>query len=98
MRVEFHPDAEREFIESALFYERRVTGLGFRFIHEVNHYIDILQDHPRLGQITKNDFRHLVMGHFPYSLIYTIEPEFIWIIAVAHQYQRPGYWRERINR
>jgi hypothetical protein len=31
MRLEFHPEAELEFIEAAACYERQVAGLGQRF-------------------------------------------------------------------
>jgi len=95
MRVEFHPEAETEFIESALFYESRVTGLGVHFIQEVEHATRLLQEHPELGQLVEDRFRHLVLQRFPFTLIYAIESGRVWIMAVAHQHQRPGYWRER---
>ena len=28
MNLEFHPEAEREFFEAALYYELRIPGLG----------------------------------------------------------------------
>jgi len=98
MRVEFHPETQIEFIESALYYEGRVSDLGYRFIREVEHYSRLLQSHPEVGQIVEGKFRHLVLGQFPYSLIYAIETECIWIVAVAHNHQRPGYWHVRIVR
>jgi hypothetical protein len=35
MRLEFHPEAELEFIEAAASYELRVVGLGQRFRADV---------------------------------------------------------------
>ena len=71
MRVEFHPEAETEFIESALFYERRVAGLGYRFIHEVAYHTNLLLTHPELGEVYQDQLRRLVLTHFPYTVIYS---------------------------
>jgi plasmid stabilization system protein ParE len=96
MRVEFHPEAQTEFIESALYYEERIPGPRYRFIVEIEYYSRLLQSHPGLGQMVENQFRHLVLVQFPYSLIYTIESECIWVVAVAHHHKRHGYWHVRI--
>lgn len=41
------------------------------------------------------DIRRFVLRKFPYSIIYSIEPDCVMILAVAHQRREPGYWRER---
>lgn len=97
MLVEFHPDAEVELIESALFYESRVGGPGYRFIREVEQPIRLLLNYPELGETHKGKFRHLVLEHFPYTLIYTVSAECLSVIAVAHQHKKPGYWHTRNN-
>ena len=35
---------------------------------------------------------------FPYAIIYSIEPDHIRIIAVAHNKRKPGYWLIRPSR
>jgi len=35
------------------------------------------------------------MIKFPYSIIYTIEPDHIRILAVAHSKRKPEYWLSR---
>ena len=98
MKAEFHTEAEEEFIEASQFYNLRVPGLGDRFISEVEGTLVLLVDKPRIGQRMDEVFRRVVVDKFPYSLIYSIEPEKIWILAVAHQRRRPGYWRNRVDR
>jgi plasmid stabilization system protein ParE len=98
MYAEFHPEADQELSEHALFYERREPGLGERFIDEIDAGIAILVLQPRIGQQFEEEFRYFVLDEFPFSLVYRIEPEKIWIVAVAHQSRRPGYWHERIHR
>jgi len=98
MYAELHPHADREYIAHALFYERQEAGLGSRFVDEIERGIEILVSQPRIGPQFKEGFRYFVLDIFPFSLIYRIEPERIWIVAVAHQSRRPNYWRERIDR
>ncbi|PIX25714.1 MAG: type II toxin-antitoxin system RelE/ParE family toxin, partial [Deltaproteobacteria bacterium CG_4_8_14_3_um_filter_43_13] len=33
-----------------------------------------------------------LIPRFPYSIIFSIEPQFILVIAVAHAKRKPGYW------
>jgi toxin ParE1/3/4 len=34
-------------------------------------------------------------GKFPYGILYTIEPDYILILAVMHCSRKPGYWKSR---
>jgi hypothetical protein len=34
--------------------------------------------------------------NFPYSLMYVVEPEELFVVAVAHQSRRPAYWADRL--
>jgi len=98
MYADLHPNADREFTEHALFYERREPGLGRRFIDEIERGIEILLSQPQIGPQLDEELRYFVLDDFPFSLIYRMERERIWIVAVAHQSRHPGYWRERIDR
>ncbi len=49
MKVEFHQEAENELIESAFFYEKRVSDLGYRFIRDVERYAELISEHPEIG-------------------------------------------------
>jgi toxin ParE1/3/4 len=95
MNIEFHPSAEQEFIEAAQYYEARVAGLGRRFIDELEGLKGVLVHRPQIGPHLGGSFRRIVFRRFPFSLIYSIEERKIWVIAVAHQRRRPGYWRTR---
>jgi len=75
-----------------------VPGLGDRFIAEIERIVEVLCDQPHIGQSVGEELRRIILARFPYSLIYSIESERIWVIAVAHHRRRPGYWQERIDR
>ena len=98
MKAEFHPTASDEIVETTAYYESEVPGLGDRFIAEVESITEVLCDQPNIGQSVGDKLRRILLARFPYSLIYSIESERIWVIAVAHHRRRPGYWQERIDR
>jgi len=94
-RVEFHPAAEREFISAARFYERHTRGLGLQFISVVQRTTERLLDHPAIGRRFGRRLRRVLLPKFPYGLVYRIDDDRIYIVAVMHLHRRPNYWRPR---
>ena len=94
--VEFHPKAQDEFISAAQFYERQTEGLGLDFIMTVVQTYERLLEFPASGSPFGRQLRRLLVPKFPYGLLYRVEPERIYIIAVMHLHRRPGYWRSRL--
>ena len=98
MIVEFHPEAAHEFIEAAAYYESTATHLGSRFILAVEATETLISRHNEIDQEIESGFRHFVLAEFTHSIIYSIEPDRIWIVAAAHHKRKPGYWLERVAR
>jgi toxin ParE1/3/4 len=91
----FHPDADAELEEAALFYESRMAGLGRSFAAEVERTIALLREYPDAGSAVGPKRRRVLVARFPYSIVYRQDPDVIVIVAVAHQRRRPGFWRRR---
>ncbi|MBI2498109.1 MAG: hypothetical protein HYV75_09465 [Opitutae bacterium] len=34
---------------------------------------------------------------FPYAVVYIDLPDRVWVVAVMHFKQQPGYWSERVK-
>ncbi len=94
-RVEFHPLADQELTATALFYESRAHGLGTDFLDEAERLANNLAQFPELGAPLRGTLRRLALRRFPYSLLYRIETDRIYILAVMHHRRRPGYWTDR---
>jgi toxin ParE1/3/4 len=94
--VEFHPEAQDEFFSAAQFYETQTPGLGLNFINAVRDTYERLLEAPASGPRFGRRLRRLLVPKFPYGLLYRVEPERIYIIAVMHLRRRPGYWRARL--
>jgi len=98
MKLEFHPEAQQEFLEALSHYEAEVAGLGERFDAEVRRGVTLLREYPEIGARLGHELRKLVLDRFPYYLIYALSGETVYVVAVAHEKRKPGFWLERIER
>jgi toxin ParE1/3/4 len=96
VRAEFHPEAALEFEEAVRFYKERGRNLGKRLAREVRAAVRKIVATPERWRVLEQDVRRCLVCVFPYSVLYTIETDFILIIAVAHAKRQPGYWRHRL--
>lgn len=98
MRYEFHPEALEEYRQAALWYADREQELGLLFIGSVEDAIKRVVDAPTRWRVIDEDVRRCLTRVFPYAILYTIEPDFLLIVAVMHCSREPGYWRLRIDK
>lgn len=95
MRHEFHPEAYAEYEETARYYAERDPELADRFIAAVEEAIERICDSPARWRLIDEDVRRCLTRVFPYGVLYTIEAEFVLIVAVMHCSREPDYWRTR---
>jgi hypothetical protein len=96
--VIFHPEARAEMRESIEFYESRLGGLGQRFLSAVELVTERISAYPEAGAPVAPGLRKRIVPGFPYSIIYRVWKDYIYLVAVAHHHRRPGYWRQRSSR
>jgi toxin ParE1/3/4 len=97
MNYEFHPEALAEFEDAARYYAEKQPGLEQRFIASVEAAIQKLTARPSSYAILEQDVWRCLTRVFPYAVLYTVEADFILIVAIMHCHQRPGYWRHRVT-
>ena len=95
MQLEFHPEAEQEFLEAVSRYEKEVPGLGEQMEAEIQVATNLLSQYPDIGTPVDAELRKLVLHRFPYYLIYSALPDKLYILALAHERRKPGYWDKR---
>ena len=93
----FDPDARTEFLDAVRYYEECQEGLGRRFRIAIETAVQHVSETPFLYRSVIPPFRRYLLPKFPYSILYSIEPDHIRIIAVAHNKRKPGYWLKRID-
>jgi len=95
MRIVFSPEAQDEFRDGERYYERQVPGLGARFRADVRDALRRLSHWPLAAPVERGEILRMILSRFPYKLLYSVEPDHIYIIAVAHLHRAPDYWIER---
>ena len=97
--VVLDPEAEQELEEAADYFENEASPYyGELFLDAFDRVAEKLLHFPRAGRLVGRSVRRWVMRSWKYSIIYSIEDYGIYVIAVAHQSRRPGYWRKRLRR
>lgn len=84
MRYVFHPDALNEYAEAVQFYTESRIELAQAFINAVEDAIFRIVESPTRWRVIDEDIRRCLTRKFPYGILYTIEPDFILIVAVMH--------------
>jgi len=92
MRIEFSPEAREEFEDGEAYYARQVPGLGAHFRTEVRQALLRMRRWPLAAPVERGDIRRMILSRFPYKLLYSVEPNCLFIIAVAHMHRAPDYW------
>jgi plasmid stabilization system protein ParE len=82
-------EAANELTEAATWYEKKQSGLGERFLGEVNHTFVVITSRPaafpRLSDIGVGlNIRRSLMFYFPYAVIFVELENEIRILALAH--------------
>ena len=97
MKVNFLKVAETELDDAFEYYESMQSGLGFRFLTEVELAKARITKFPVSYEGIGKYSRRCLVQKFPYGLIYQyveLQNE-ILIVAVSHLHRKPEYWSER---
>jgi len=95
--IVFLDEARAEFDAAADWYEAKMPGLGKTFVRHVEDVLKNIGALPRMHQMIHHSVRRAVVKKFPYTILYTIEPDHILVIAVFHGKRDPSIWQGRIS-
>ena len=93
----FLAEARSEFEEQVAYFDEQLTGLGDRFIQDVEASIRTIRKHPESGAPVSRNVRKKVLRAFPFNIFYAATSDEVIIVAVAAHRRRPRYWRSRIK-
>ena len=95
IEVNFHAEASAEIEATMGFYDSRLEGLGLKFLIAVESQIERITEFPNSGYGIDQGLQKVVVFGFPFSIIYRHAEDHVLLLAVAHDYRRPGYWLGR---
>ncbi len=105
MLLVVHPDAEREIIEAADWYDQRAEGLGDDLFAAVDAAITTVLDYPIPWptwpgtEDVEPQIQRYRLGRFRnYAIAYQHFDDAIVVLALVHDRRRPFYWLPRATR
>jgi len=93
----FHELARKEFLGARDYYDGLVFGLGKSFVIQIERCLKVLKSNPSAYPVIKENIRKALVIKFLYAVLYKLEKETIYILAVMHQKRKPEYWSNRIS-
>lgn len=97
MRYEFHPEARAEYLAAVARYEDRQSGLGTRFMIEIEDAIQRVVQAPSRWRNIRGDVRRCLAHKFPYGVLYSVESDHVLVLAIMHYSRKPDYWHHRTD-
>jgi plasmid stabilization system protein ParE len=94
--VVLHPAALAEAEAAAEWYRRRSERAAAGFLDELDRAIEQISSSPKRFAIFEFGTRRMLLRRFPYLVVFRESVTQVEVVAVAHGYRRPGYWRDRI--
>lgn len=94
-RIRFHELASKELMDARDYYDDLVYRLGEKFVIEVERCLHIIKINSFAYPVVKQNIRKAVVIKFPFSILYRVEKDNIYILAVMHQKRKPSYWTGR---
>jgi toxin ParE1/3/4 len=96
--VLFHPEARLELAQAIEYYRAISALLSREFYEEFKLVIQDVTEFPESArQVSDIGVRRKQMSRFPYALFYVIDPDALYVVAVAHERRHPDYWKYRLE-
>ena len=96
MTYSYHPHARRELDDAADYYDNIDLKLGDDFLEEIDDCISRILMFPLAWTKMHGSVRGCRTHRFPYSVIYDLEEEQVFVLAVMHLSREPNYWVDRL--
>lgn len=100
--VEFHPAASSDLLAAVDQRETNRPGSGQKFLDAVDRALERLALWPESGapenaRVGDALIRSVRLPGTQYRAVYLVTAEKLWVLAVAHDRQQPGFWQDRMD-
>jgi ParE toxin of type II toxin-antitoxin system, parDE len=98
VRIKFVAAARAELFAIASAYERKRDGLGESFLAEVERTLSYIKEYPLARRPLIGVSRRWRLSRYPYGLLYAVDCEVLYVLAVGHLRRNPKFWKMRSRR
>jgi len=98
LRLIVRPEAEEDTFRTAEWYEKRETGLGYEFTHEIGAAIQRARKNPTLFPLLriKPEVRRIPAHRFHYRIFFILRPDALIVFVVLHAARHDSRWQSRV--
>lgn len=96
-RVRYRAEALDDVRRARDWYEAHRSGLGFRFEDTFFQVAESLAHSPERCPVLEGEYRRMLVGKFPYLLIFRLHEDTAQIVAVFHAHRDPESLRRRLD-
>jgi len=94
-KVSFHSGAWIDYQEALDWYDARSARAAAGFQAAINAAVDRIVEAPQRWPLCDDRHRMYIMRRYPFSIVYRVEDDDVYIIAIAHSSRDAGYWDDR---
>ncbi len=91
MKVEFSELAQEQFRIAQEELREESLERAKRFAAEVRHVVRRLARYPYVGHRI-DEFRRMILRRSPWSILYEVWDDRVFVTELVHQHQEPDYW------
>ncbi len=96
MKLELSFAAREDLLAGQDYYDAERPGLGAEFLEDLEAVMARAAHSPlQFAVVPGTKARRARASRFPYLVIFFVLDDRVRVVAVAHEHQRPNYWRSR---
>lgn len=96
IQVKVKRSAEADIDSAREWYDLQSPGLGNQFLDEMQAALVRLAEFPFAAVEVEPGARRILTNRFPYGIIYVMEEDAAYVVAVVHLHRDPEVWRQRL--
>ena len=98
VQLRFFEKAAAEIEHERGWYRQKSHIAEAAFLRELEHALNVVTQNPHAWPAYLAGTRRYVFPKFPFSLIYFEDGSTVFVVALAAEHRRPGYWRNRLRK
>jgi plasmid stabilization system protein ParE len=97
LTVHIHPESRAEFLQARDYYREIDVDLAIRVLDEIDSMTRFVVSFPEAGSPLFEVYRHAVLPHFPYMIVYQVARRTINVLGVFHVRRDPAWMRQQLS-
>jgi len=93
----FHPEAQQELNDAAIWYDDRREGLGDSFVDAVSAKVVDICKMPERFPIVHNNVRQAIIRRFPFAVYFRVVDDRVLVLSVFHASRDPESLWSRLD-